>query len=103
MDCTIPKSEESSEQYILCNIDVNRYPLISVDEITLPTEFYIHPEWDISNWGKISKQISTEKYSSTYQYTFKAIKYYDTECYLKGYNFFIAEGTFESNNSSNMN
>ena len=103
MDCTIPKSEESSEQYILCTIDVNRYPFVSVDEITLPTEFYIHPEWDIINWEKISKQISTEKCSSTSQYTFKAIKYYETECYLKGYNSFIAEGTFESNNNANVN
>ena len=43
MTCTIPKTG-GSDQYIYCTIDVNRYPLKSMNEITLPSEFYIHPE-----------------------------------------------------------
>ena len=50
MECTIPQSG-ATEKYIYCTIDVNRFPLISTDAITLPDEFYIHPEWEI-NAGK---------------------------------------------------
>ena len=102
MTCTIPKTG-GSDQYIYCTIDVNRYPLKSMNEITLPSEFYIHPECEINDWEKISKKISTTKCSATHQYTFNAKKYLNTECYLNGYNSFAIEGIFETDNNSNIN
>ena len=99
MKCTIPKSGESN-QYIYCTIDVNKYPLISINEITLPSELYIHPECEIKNWDKLSKKISVNKCSSTYQYTFNPKKYLNTQCYLNGYNSFAVEGILETNNNN---
>jgi hypothetical protein len=102
MICSIPKSDKSSEQFIYCTINVSIFPLISANEITLSSEFYIHQEWGINNWDKISKTISTNQCSSFYQYAFTTVKYFDTECYLNGYNSFVAEGTFENNNNENI-
>ena len=103
MICKIPKSGESSDQYVFCTIDIGRFPLIYYDKIIAPSDFYIHPEWEIKNWESISKTISTNKCSGIYQYSFTAIKYFDIECYLNRYNSFIAEGKFEPNNNSNNN
>ena len=102
MECTIPQSG-ATEKYIYCTIDVNRFPLISTDAITLPDEFYIHPEWEINGWEKMIEPIPTKSCSTTYQYSFNSVKYFDTECYLNGYNSFIAEGTFETYNNENIN
>ena len=101
MECTIPQSK-ATEKYIYCSIDVNRFPLISTDKIILPDEFYIHPEWEINDWEKMHEPIPTKSCSTIYQYSFNSIKYFDTECYLNGYNSFIAEGTFEAYNNENI-
>ena len=101
MKCTIPKSGEAN-QYISCTIDIDKYPLISINEITFPSEFYIHPECQVINWEKMPKKFSIDKCSTTYQYTFSPIKYLNSECYLNGYNSFIVEGLFEANNNTNI-
>ena len=99
MKCTIPKSGES-KQYIYCTIDINKYPLISMKELTLPSELYAHPECEIKNWDKLSRKISLNKCSTTYQYTFNLINYLNTQCYLNGYNSLAVEGIFETNNNN---
>ena len=102
MKCTIPKSGVENK-YISCIIDVGKYPLISINEITFPSEFYIHPECQVINWEKMPKKYSIDKCSTTYQYTFNPIKYLTSECYLNGYNSFIVEGLFDVNNNTNIN
>ena len=97
MSCTIPKSGESN-QYIYCTIDINKFPLISIGEITLPFEFYTHPECEVKNWDKMPKNISIEKCFDTYQYTFSPKEYLNTDCYLNGYNSFAIKGMLEANN-----
>lgn len=101
MNCAIPQSTTSANKVISCLIDVNRFALISADNIIiLPSIFYIHPELEIIGWEKMLTPISTSGCSSIYQYAFNPVKYFDTECYLNGYNAFIVEGTFEENNNN---
>ena len=95
MECTIPKTvEDSSEQYIQCIIDTEKFPLINYDIITLPDEFIENPGLDIGilNWENINKEIATEKCSSNYDISFNLINILDIECYSNGFNTFIADG-----------
>ena len=96
MKCIIPKSD-GINQHIYCTIDVNKFPLISIEEITFPSEFYIHPECEIKNWEKMNKNLLTKECSDSYKYKFSPIKYLNTECYLNGYNSFAIEGIMETN------
>ena len=105
MDCTIPKTvEDSSEQYIQCIIDTEKFPLINYDIITLPDEFIENPGLDIGilNWENINKEIATEKCSSNYDISFNLINILDIECYSNGFNTFIADGNIIKNNGLNI-
>ena len=99
MKCIIPKSG-GINQHIYCTINVNKFPLISIEEIIFPSDFYIHPECEIKNFEKTTKKLSVKECSASYKYTFNAIKYLNTQCYLNGYNSFAIEGIMETNNNN---
>ena len=104
MECSIPKTEKgSSDQYILCEIDTKKFPLIKYEIISLSNEFIIDPNYGIFNWDKIKKTLLTGKCSSNIDISFNPINFFDIECYSNGSNAFIVDGNLISNKILNIN
>ena len=98
LECVIPKSViTSSENVIVCTLDINKFPLYINRKITLPSDFLVD-NCHIQYWNWIDKEINTGVCYPTLFGEITPSEVKEPECVKDDFNIFGIKVTYDFSN-----